>query len=98
MAHVATDAPTQTVFPWKAALRTGVQVLLSASVLLALIAPLVSEFIEQFWPGSPVVASLAGAVVFVSALAALVSRIMAIPAVNELLTKFGLGAAPKRRD
>lgn len=88
-------APTQTVYPWKAALRTGIQVLLSSLVLIALIGPLLSDFIEQQFPGSPVAGWIIGGVAFCSALGALIARIMALPQVNAILTTIGLGATPK---
>lgn len=95
MTNPITPAPTQVVHPVKAALRTGVQAFLSASALLVIALPYVQDFVEQFWPGSPVVALIGSAAVFIGALAALVSRIMAIPGVNDLLTKIGLGATPR---
>lgn len=95
MTHVNTDAPTQTVYPWKAAVRTGLQALTSALIIFALIGPLVAEFVAEQFPGSPVVNWITVGVTFTVALSALVARIMAIPAVNELLTKIGLGATPK---
>jgi hypothetical protein len=95
MTNLPIPAPTQTVYPWKAALRTGIQVLLSALVLIALIGPLLADFIEEQFPGSPVVAWIVGAVAFCSALGALIARIMALPQVNVALTAIGLGATPK---
>lgn len=88
-------APTQTVYPWKAALRTGLQVVTSALVLIALIGPLLADFIEQQFPGSPVVAWIAAGVAFCAGLSALIARIMALPQVNAALTAVGLGATPK---
>lgn len=95
MTHVLEPEPTQVAFPWKATIRTGIQTFLSVAGILALVAPMLQEFIDQFWPGSPVIAWIGTAAVFTAALAALITRIMAIPAVNDLLTKIGLGATPK---
>lgn len=89
-----TVEPTQVRHPWKATVRTAIQTFLSAATILVLVAPQVQEFVDQFWPGSPVIAWIGTASVFVAALAALITRIMAIPAVDAALTKIGLGAKP----
>lgn len=88
--------PTQVVHPWKAAVRTGIQAFISVASIAVIALPYVQEFVEQFWPGSPVVAFIGGAALFIGALAGLVTRIMAIPAVNDALTRIGLGAEPKQ--
>lgn len=89
-----TAEPTQVRYPWKATIRTAIQTFLSAAAILALVAPELQAFVDQFWPGSPVVAWIGAGAVFVAALAALITRIMAIPAVDAALTKVGLGAKP----
>lgn len=89
------STPTQVVHPWRAALRTGAQTFLAAAAALVAVVPLLTEFIEQFWPGSPVVAYIVGGAAFVGALATLVTRITALEAVNGLLTRIGLGAGPR---
>lgn len=86
---------TQTVHPWRAALRTGTNTALSVLTLLVVALPLVSDFIEEFWPGSPAVAWIASAVLFAGALATLINRLILLPAFNEFLTRIGLGPAPK---
>lgn len=78
-----TPAPTQTVHPWRATLRTAI-----ATALWALpIVPLVAHELgieELGW----VVAIVGGA--------AAVTRVIAIPIINEKLTKWlNLGATPK---
>lgn len=88
------DTPTQVVHPWRTSIRTGVQAFLGALGLLVLIAPLIQEFVEQFWPDSPVVAWIAGGAAFAGAISTLITRIMALPGVNDFLTKYGLGANP----
>lgn len=95
MAEINPTDPTQTSFPWRTALRTALQTFLAVLAVLVAVAPLVAEFVEQFWPGSPVSAWIVGAAGFAAALAALITRIMALEAVNALLTRFGLGATPK---
>ena len=81
-----TDQPTQVRFPWRATLRTIIQTLPAIAVAV----PGIIAAIEQGHPG------LTGPV-GVAALAAsgIVTRVMALPAVNDLLTRLGLGAEPK---
>ena len=95
MTNPVTPTPTQVVHPVKAALRTGIQGFLSTAAILVIALPYVQEFVQEFWPDSPAVAFIGAASVFIGALAALVARIMAIPAVNDVLTRIGLGATPK---
>lgn len=86
---------TQQAHPWRAAIRTAVQV---AAVLIAaaiVAGPEISLFIEQFWPGSPVPAWIAAAVAFLAGLSGLLARLAALPAVDRLLEHiFRLGSAP----
>lgn len=87
--------PSQVAFPWRAALRTGFQTALTVLSVLIIALPMVSDFVAEFWPDSPVIAWIAGGTALAGALAALLTRIMAIPGVDELLTRFGMGAEPK---
>lgn len=90
------NAPaTQLVHPVKAALRTGVQTFLATAVILAIVAPELQSFLNEWWPGSPVIAWIGVAAAFVASVAALISRLMAVPVINDYLTKMGLGAEPK---
>lgn len=95
MTEINPTDPTQVSYPWKTAVRTGIQTFLSAAAVLALVAPELQEFIDQFWPGSPVIVWIGTGAAFVSALALLITRIMATEGVNDLLTRIGLGATPK---
>lgn len=74
---------SQTAYPWKAVLRTGIQVIVALAVAVPGI--LSASGVDQ------------GAAWCVAALtvSAGVTRIMAIPAVNEALTHLGLGAEPR---
>ena len=74
--------PTQTRHPWRATLRTVVAILLGLATLLPYVVADANIPTE-------------GAVGQALAVSALVTRIMAIPAVNAWLTQFGLGASPK---
>lgn len=93
---MAENTPTQVTHPWKAALRTGIQTFLGVAAVAVIALPYVSEFVAEQWPSSPVVGWIAVAGGFIGSLSALASRIMAIPAVNEFLTRLGIGAQPKR--
>lgn len=66
--------------------------MLSAAAIVA--APLVSDFIEHFWPRSPVVPWIAGSIAFLSALAGLLAKLAALPQVDRLLELLRLGSAP----
>jgi hypothetical protein len=87
--------PSQVSYPWRAALRTGVQTLLAALAVLVSAAPIITEFIDKFWPGSPVGAWIVGAAALAGGVATVITRIMALESVNNLLTRLGLGATPK---
>lgn len=96
MSHIPTNQPTQVALPWRTAIRTGAQAFLAFAGVAIIAAPLVSDFVDQFWPGSPVVGWIAVGAAFVGALAVLVTRIMAIEGVNRALESIGLGATPKQ--
>jgi hypothetical protein len=92
------STPTQTQWPWKATLRTAVQVGIPALITLVGVLPVVIQIVldelgEHMPEGLRVwlLAAAAG----LTAAAAAITRIMAIPAVNAWLTTIGLGAAPK---
>jgi len=91
-----TPAPTQIVHPWRASFRTSLSVFLAVAGVAVLALPLVSDFVAQFWPTSPVIGFIATAAASIAALALLVTRIMALTKVNDLLTRFGLGATPSK--
>jgi hypothetical protein len=81
----------------KRVLRTVVQVVLGAATVLAVVvvvAPQVLDAIADVVPG-PVLAWLTGAVATLAAVSAALTKVMAIPKVNELLTLIGLGSVPK---
>ena len=88
--------PTQVNHPVKATLRT---VFAAAVVLVPTYVVIVPEVLAGLGDYIPPAARawLAGSVVFVTALIATLTRIMALPAVNDALTRFGLGAEPKAK-
>lgn len=94
MTHVAPTAATQVVFPWKAAARTAVQAFLAFAGLLAVALPIVLPFLGDYLPASWI-AWLVGAGVFVSGLAAAITRVMALPQLQGFLTAIHLGPVPK---
>lgn len=90
---------TQQQHPWIAAVRTALQtaIPLVALAAFALIeaGPEIAAFVDQFWPGSPVVAWILGAVVFLSGAAGLLARLAALPRVDALLQRIlRIGSAP----
>lgn len=78
-------SPTQTRHPWKATLRTALAGIIGAATVIP-------EIIAVAHPSSGELAAIGGQAVAVSAL---ITRIIAIPRINALLTKIGLGAEPK---
>lgn len=86
--------PTQVKHPVKATLRT---VFAAVVVLVPTYVVIVPEVLAGLGDYIPPAARawLAASVVFVTALIATITRIMALPVVNDALTAFGLGAEPK---
>lgn len=81
----------------KRVLRTVVQVVVGAAAVLAVVvvvAPQVLDAVADVVPG-PVLAWLTGAVATLAAVSAAITKVMAIPKINELLTLIGLGSVPK---
>ena len=84
-------------FKAQRAIRTAVQVVVTAAGSLAtvvVVAPQVIEALAEVLPG-PVVVWLTGAVATLAAISAALARVMAIPAVDAWLTRLGLGSAPR---
>lgn len=88
-------------FPWQRAIRTGLAVLAGAILTTATILGVVTAVAPQFLDAIKdllrpedyllLVSWLAG----VAAVSAALSRVMAIPQVDEFLKRFGAGSAPK---
>lgn len=92
------NAATQVEYPWKATLRTIVQVGIPAFLTLLVAVPLIIQIVlDEFGETMPdrLRLWLLAAAAFVTALAAAITRIMAIPAVNAWLSRFGLAAKPR---
>ena len=89
------SAPTQVRFPLRAMLRTALAVVLA----LGIVVPLAVEVILDEWAKAAPVpegarAWLLGASAAIVAVSSALTRIMAIPTVNEWLSKVGMGATP----
>lgn len=94
---------TQEKHPNKASVRTFVQSVVAVLIVAVPSVPIVVNIIlDEFGkagveaPGW-LYAVLSGASVVAALVAAIVARVMAVPGVNRLLTKIGLGSEPKRR-
>lgn len=91
------ETPTQVDFPGRAVLRTIVQVGIPAVLLLGVLTPQIVEIIleesGETMPASVQVwlLSISGAI---TALSAILTRVMAIPQVNDALGKLHLSAKP----
>ncbi len=77
---------TQQAHPWRATVRTVLAVLIPAAAAV----PVIVEAITQ--QDTAAVGGLLGAVV---AAAGAITRVMALPYIDRLLCKIGLGSAPK---
>jgi len=95
MATVATT--TQQQHPWRAAARSAVGVLVALPTALLALAGVLTlvaqDTFAQYLPAGWA-AWLLAAAVFVAALAGLLSRVMAYPAVDQFLERFRIGSAP----
>lgn len=86
------NVPTQTVHPWKAAIRTFVQAELPLLLAIAVAAPTIIDELPAEYIPENVYAWLIVAATAVAGFAAALARISAIPVVNELLARYiGLG-------
>jgi hypothetical protein len=98
MSTTITPAPTQVTHPFKAVLRTIFQNIIVWVPAVILAAPMLSEFIEENFPGTPVPAAIIAVTAFLISATGFVARLMAIPAINSAFTKIGLGATPKKAE
>ena len=90
-----TLAPTQTRYPWRAAVRTALAYIAGAGIVVPLLWAAAQETLGVYLSPT-VIAALAWTVGLILAASAFVTRIMAIPAVNDWLTRvLNIGAAPK---
>ena len=96
---ITPGTPTQVAHPGKATLRTAVATVVGVILTLAVVLPVVTlilgEELGNYLPDAAE-AWLFAASAFVVALAAAITRIMAIPALQPYLTKIGLGTGVER--
>lgn len=98
---MAEHRATQSEHPWRAAVRTFVQTVIPALIGLALIVPLVVQtaldgvghLIPPEWA-----AAATGLAVSIAAVAAMVARVMALPAVVDWTKRWVPWLAPTARD
>ena len=88
--------PTQVAHPWRASLRTAVAVLLGLALVLPIVWAIIGEELEKVgWAIPEPVGTVVGVIIAaITAAAAIVTRVMAIPAVSDWLTRFNLGPTP----
>ena len=84
---------TQEEYPWRATLRTIVAYIVVALPVYAIGVPILMDEVGEYLPEGAV-AWLTASALFVGGLVATVTRIMAIPSVNEALGNVGLSASP----
>lgn len=86
---------TQTEFPWRTSIRSGIATLLLVLSAAAAVTayPPVGVFVARYFPDA--LPTVLGVGVFCGALATLVKRIGSIPAVAKLFVRLGLGVVPK---
>ena len=88
--------PTQVAHPWRASLRTAVAVLLGLALVLPIVWAIIGEELEKVgWAIPEPVGTVVGVIIAaITAAAAIVTRVMAIPAVSDWLTRLNLGPTP----
>ena len=88
--------PTQVAHPWRAALRTAVAVLLGLALVLPIVWAIIGEELEKVgWAIPEPIGTVVGIIIAaITAAAAIVTRVMAIPAVSDWLTRLNLGPTP----
>lgn len=84
---------TQSIYPWRTALRAGGATLIGVELAAAAASPVIGPFVDRYIPGAG--ASVVGFGVFCGTLAALTNRVSNLPAVTSLLTRLGIGPVPK---
>ena len=90
------EVPTQVAYPWRAAVRTMLAVLLGVGIVAPVAWLIVREELERqqlvLPPG--VVAAVAYGLAVLAVITSSITRIMAIPQVSDLLTRAGIGPTP----
>lgn len=94
--HVKTT-PTQVAHPWRAALRTAVQIIIPAAILFVVAQPIIEDQMGAYLPDAWS-AWYAGAAGFLTAAGATLTRLMALPSAQRLLERIGLGTGADDAD
>lgn len=89
--------PTQVQYPWRATLRTVLAAVIGAGVVLPAAYAIFAEQLGAYLPPD-VLAGIAWTVALLVAVSGVVTRVMAIPMVNDWLTRAGVGARPAADD
>ena len=78
--------------------RTFIQTVLAGVATVLIAYPLVEDFLTEWFPGSAILGWAAVGVAFIGGLAATITKVMAIPAVDAWLSSIHLGkdATPAR--
>ena len=92
-----TNTPTQVAHPIRAVLRTAVAVIVTLATILPVAWSIIGEELANAGVVIPdnVGAVVAGAIALVVAVSGILTRIMALPAVDDMLAIFGLSAQPQ---
>ncbi len=85
--------PTQVQYPWRAAIRTSLAYVVAAGIVLPIAYGIIADQLSEYLPADGL-ANLAWLVGLVVAVSGVITRIMAIPAVNDWLTTIGVGPTP----
>ena len=85
--------PTQVQYPWRAAVRTALAYIVGAGIVLPIAYGIFADQLGAYLPPD-VLAGIAWTVGILVAVSATVTRIMAIPQINDWLTAIGVGAQP----
>jgi len=88
--HIAVGTPTQVAHPWKAAVRTAAAYVAGAVLVLIVAIPVVNDVMGEYLPDAWE-AWLTAAAAFLGALVTLVTRLMALPQLQDFLERLGLG-------
>ena len=85
--------PTQVQYPWRTAVRTALAYIVGAGVVLPIAYGIAADQLGQY-VSPEVMAGIGWTVAVIVAVSTTVTRIMAIPQVNDWLTAIGVGAQP----
>lgn len=88
---------TQVRFPARAVARTIVQNALPTLLIVPIVINLISEGLGVYLPAQAV-AALAVSSAFITALAGVLAKVMAIPQIDAWLDKWKLSSAPAQKD